>query len=129
MHNALEALVSDITDALVRKDRAYLETVLADDVEIDMVGRPAMRGKTAFLDAFAPEDPAAGANITGSTLDRVITHGTAAAAHGTLSITGTDGVAHDFAFCDLYTFSGHTDRRIRKFQAFVVETHASANRS
>jgi len=129
MPNALETLVRDITDALVRKDRAYLETVLADDIETGMAGRPPMRGKAAFLDSFAPEDPTAGANITGSTLDRVITHGTAAAAHGTLTITSADGVARDFAFCDIYTFSGHKDRRIRKFQAFVVETHASANRS
>jgi ketosteroid isomerase-like protein len=126
MKNALEDLVREITDALVRKDRAYLASVLTDDVDIDNVGRPPTKGKDAFLDLFAPEDPGSGANITGSTLDRVITHGTAAAAHGSLTIAAADGKERNFAFCDLYTFAGHADRRIRKFQAFVVETHASA---
>ncbi|HYI25037.1 MAG TPA: nuclear transport factor 2 family protein [Thermomicrobiales bacterium] len=127
MKNALEELVREITDALVRKDREYLSTVLTDDVQVDMAGRPPMQGAVAFLDAFAPEDPAAGPTITDSTLDRVITHGTAAAAHGTLTITAADGTDRTYAFCDIYTFAGHKDRRVRKFQAFVVETHASAN--
>jgi ketosteroid isomerase-like protein len=127
MNNALEELVREITDALVRKDRAHLASVLTDDVEIENVGRPPLKGKDAFLDLFAPEDPDSGANITGSTLDRVITHGTAAAAHGTLTIAAADGSERTFAFCDLYTFAGHKDRRIRKFQAFVVETFESAN--
>jgi ketosteroid isomerase-like protein len=121
--NAFEDLVRDIVDALGRGDRDYFAPLLTDDVVWRPVGKPSVHGKDAVLEVISrfATDP-----LPEVELEHIITHGRAAAS-GTITAQGADGSTRQVGFCDIYTFTGVKERRIKEFIVYVVPIDLATN--
>jgi len=119
----LQEFIRRVNDAFVRHDTAVFDANLADDVRWTMVGSPAIEGKAAFIAEVMSmaEGPAPDLSVT-----NVITHGTAAAVEGTMTMIDESGARKTYAFCDVYRMSGSKNGKIKEITAYLIELNAGA---
>lgn len=99
-NNAPRKLVlRDITIAWAQGDPGAAVERAADGIVWKRVGEGSVEGKAAFSAAWAEAAPVDPAELR---IHHVITHGTTAAIHATLTTTS----GRRLAFCDVYVFTG-----------------------
>lgn len=110
-------VVARVNAAFAANDTEGFLSCCADDVSWTMVGDETVKGKDDIrkwmtsMEAAPPH----------FTVDYVIAEGDMAAAHGDMTMKGTDGKAESYSYCDLYRFSGD---KIAELRAFVIRTGA-----
>ncbi len=118
-----QEFIRRVNDAFVRHDTAFFEDNVADDVRWTMVGSAPIDGKAAFIAEVVSmeEGPAPELAVT-----NVITHGTAAAVEGTMTMVDESGATKTYAFCDVYRLSGVETGKIEAITAYMIELDTGA---
>lgn len=113
---ARKDVVEDYFEGFRRSDHAQILDCLTDDVVWDLPGHAHLEGKEAFDGEIENEE------FTGSPtlhLDRLVEEGDTVVAIGTGEGTRRTGETYRFAYCDVFTFAGGSDR-IRRVESYLV---------
>lgn len=106
--------LSDFYVAFAERDEEAIRSMLTDDVRLAIVGEETLDGRQSVVDSMDLFLD----GISEITVDNIITHGDTAAANGV--ITADNGDTH--AFCEVFTFEGHTkDANIKSIDSYVIE--------
>jgi hypothetical protein len=103
-----------LNEAFARNDVASILESVTDDIRWNVVGDKIVEGKDAFhkiLEQMAADEPMI------LTVSKIITHGREASVNGTMRTP--DGKT--YAFCDLYSFNGQKNLKIREMTSYVIE--------
>lgn len=117
MSDKHKTVVAQVNAAFAANDTEGFLSCCTDDVSWTMVGDETVKGKDNIRKWMA----SMGATPPQFTVDRVIADGDMAAAHGDMTMKGTDGKPESYSYCDLYRFSGD---KIAELRAFVIRTGA-----
>ncbi|MFS8615620.1 MAG: nuclear transport factor 2 family protein [Solitalea sp.] len=107
-----KTFLKDFNIAFARNDIGFILDHVSEQVSWELVGDRVIRGKT---DMQAALEEMAASPMEEMTLEKIITHGTDAAASGRIKMQGKE-----FAFCDLYRFGGFKGTTLREITSFVV---------
>lgn len=108
-----QEFLEQINEAFARNDTDFIIRNVTDNIKWTAVGDFSVEGKDAFIEAMKQME---GDEPYKLTLHHVITHGKHAAVDGVM--TSVDG--KNYAFCDVYTFSGFKDPKISEMISYVV---------
>lgn len=105
--------LQQLNEAFANNDVDFIIENVTDDVRWTIVGDHIIEGKADFtkaLEAMVVDVPL---NLT---INTIITHGKTAAVNGVMS--SPEGAT--YAFCDIYTFSGFKNPKIRTMTSYVI---------
>lgn len=117
---ARKGVVETYIDGFRRGDLARIVSCLGDDVVWALHGNKTLVGK----DAFAAEAAAGGGVQPALTIDRLIEEGDTVVAMGHGSVPLGDSAPTDFAFCEVFTFTGAVVSRLDTFHIWLGEVQA-----
>lgn len=107
--------LADFYVAFAARDEEAIRSMLTDDVRVAIIGEETFNGRQSFVDSMNLFLD----GISEITIDNIITHGVTAAVNGV--ITADNGDTH--AFCEVFTFEGHTkDANIKSIDSYVIKT-------
>lgn len=109
-----QELLEEFNKAFARNDTDFLADHVTDNIKWTAVGDYSVEGKEAFIKALKSmeaEDP------WEMEIDKIITHGKDAAVNGLMKSNN----GKQYAFCDVYKFSGFKDPKISEMTSYVVE--------
>ncbi|MEX0723566.1 MAG: nuclear transport factor 2 family protein [Gracilimonas sp.] len=111
-----QQLLEQFNKAFARSDTDFILQHVSDTIKWTAVGDFSVEGKEDFrkaLESMTGEEPYE------LDIHKIITHGKEAAVNGV--IKSKDG--KQYAFCDVYTFSGFKDVKIIEMTSYVMEIH------
>jgi ketosteroid isomerase-like protein len=110
--SARKEIVEEYFEGFRHSDHERILALLTDDVAWDLPGFRHLTGKEAFDGEI--ENPAFEGSPT-LTLDRLIEEGDAVVAIGAGIATPKEGDSFEFAFCDVFTFTGDLISRVESY--------------
>jgi len=113
-----EEFLRKFNDAFATNDIDYIVNQLTDDVVWDMVGDQKIIGKEKAREAME-QMGSDSMKVLNMHIDKCITHGREAAVNGTMKMLDK-GNEISFGFCDVYTFSGFKNAKIKAMTSYVV---------
>ena len=116
----LKGVAEKYIDGFRRGDVTEIMSCLSDDVVWALHGDKTLMGK----DAFATEAAAGGGVHAELTIDRLIEKGDTGVAMGHGSVPLGDSAPTDFAFCEVFTFTGAVVSRLDTFHIWLGEVQA-----
>lgn len=106
--------LSDFYVAFAEHDEETILSMLTDDVRLVIIGEKTLEGRQRVVDSIDLFVE----GISEIMVENIITHGDTAAVNGV--INDDNGDTH--AFCEIFTFEGHTkDANIKSIDSFVIE--------
>lgn len=105
-------------EAFAKSDSGFILDNITEDVKWTIIGDKTVEGKEAFAEALKEMEMDTHMELK---IDQIITHGKHASANGELKMPGETTV---WAFCDVYTFSGFKNPRIKEMTSYIVEVKA-----
>ncbi len=115
MKTETQKMLLAFNEAFAKSDITFIEGRVTDDIRWHMIGDRIIDGKEQFLEALqdmAMDEPMK------LTVDHIITHGKSAAVNGTMTVPGSGTVV---AFCDIYTFNGFKNPKIKEMTSYGIE--------
>lgn len=113
-----ESFLRTFNDAFLTNDIDFIVSQLSEDVIWNMVGDQKITGKEKVREAM--EQMGSGTmKVVEMTIEKCITHGREAAVNGTMKMLDK-GNEITFGFCDVYTFSGFKNAKIKELTSYVV---------
>lgn len=109
-----QELLEKFNNAFARNDTDFIVNHVTDNIKWTAGSDFTVEGKEAFTEALKNM---ASAEPWEMEIDKIITHGKDAAVNGIMK--SKDG--KQYAFCDVYTFSGFKDPKISEMISYVVE--------
>lgn len=109
-----QELLEKFNKAFARNDTDFLADHVTANIKWTAVGDFSVEGKESFIKTLKNME---GDEPWEMEIDKVITHGKDAAVNGTMK--SKDG--KQYAFCDVYRFSGFKDPKIIEMTSYVVE--------
>lgn len=109
-----QELLEEFNKAFSNNDTDFLANHVTDNIKWTAVGDFSVEGKEAFRKAL---ESMTGADPYELKISKIITHGKEAAVNGIMK--SNDG--KQYAFCDVYTFSGFKNPKISEMTSYVVE--------
>ncbi len=109
-------LLKKINEAFAKSDIEFILEHVTDSIKWTAVGDFIVEGKEAFSTALKQMEANEPYEIN---IHKIITHGNDAAVNGTM--TSKDG--QEYAFCDVYKFSGFKETKISEMTSYVVEIY------
>jgi len=100
-----------------RGDHAQILSCLADDVVWALHGYKTLQGKEVF-DAEIEDEGFEGSPTL--TIDRLIEEGDTLACTGGGSVAEKGGTRREFAFCEVFSFTGHAVRRLDTYHVWLT---------
>lgn len=104
-----------INEAFAKSDTAFIVDNVTNDITWNVMGDQSISGKEDFEKALQQMEQDEPMELT---IKNIITHGKSAAVDGVMTIPGGD---KQYAFCDVYTFSGFKEPKIKEMTSYVVE--------
>lgn len=113
-----EQFLQKLNEAFAQSDTEYLLDQVTEDITWNIVGDKTIQGKAAFeADLKSMES----VNTYELDIANVITHGKSASVNGTMKMKTPEGTEHTYAFCDIYTFNGFKNAKIKEMTSYVIE--------
>lgn len=109
-----QELLEEFSKAFARNDTDFLVSHVSENIKWTAVGDFTVEGKEAFTEALKSMEADEPWEME---IDRIITHGKDAAVNGIMKTKG----GKQYAFCDVYTFSGFKNPKISEMTSYVVE--------
>ena len=109
-----EKLLQSINEAFAKSDIDFIIEHVTDDISWTAVGDFTVTGKEAFsetLKSMQSEEP------YHLEIKNIITHGNSAAVDGLMKSSN----GKTYAFCDIYSFEGFSDPKIKEMTSYVIE--------
>lgn len=113
--------LQQLNEAFANSDTEYLAANVTDDIQWTVVGDRTVRGKEAFVEALKEMEADEPMELT---IHNIITHGDTASVDGIMKMPGGSGNGKAYAFCDVYTFSGFKNPKVKEMTSYVIETEA-----
>ncbi|MEU6188055.1 nuclear transport factor 2 family protein [Nocardia sp. NPDC047038] len=108
-------VLRDYSIAVAEHNTEVLLSTVADDVEWEIVGQQAVRGKADVATAL---DTAVGRQVVTLHVDSIITHGNEGAVSSRMIFRG----GGELRCCDVYKFSGHSKAaKIKRITSYWIE--------
>ena len=107
-------ILRKLNEAFAESNIDFLIENVTDDIEWTAVGDFSVKGKEQFIktmEKIKSDDPFK------LEIENIITHGNSAAVNGKM----TSSKGERYAFCDVHTFSGFKEPKIKKMISYVVE--------
>ncbi|WP_199535621.1 nuclear transport factor 2 family protein [Rhodohalobacter sp. SW132] len=117
-----QELLEKFNEAFARNDTDFVINHVTDSIKWSVVGDFKVEGKEAFTKALKKMK---GDEPLELEIDKVITHGKDASVNGIMK--SKNGV--QYAFCDVYTFSGFKNPKIREMTSYVIEVKSENSSS
>jgi hypothetical protein len=114
MKTSNQILLEKFNDAFARGDTDFILEHVTDTIRWEIVGDQSAAGKEAFaalLQNMVMDEPME------LTIHNIITHGKSAALNGIMKAAN----GAQFAFCDIYIFSGFKNPKIRQITSYALE--------
>ena len=111
-----KAIIEQVNAAFAENNLEKVLSFCTDDFIWTMVGEATVKGKDAirkWIASMNVQPPRLMIQQIVAEGDTVITHG------GMMMKSGQDAVAHSYAFCDIYRFTGD---KVAELTAFVIQT-------
>lgn len=107
-----------VNEAFVNYDIEFLSQNVTDDVKWTVIGDMSVEGKEAFVKAL---EDMKGGHAMDLKIDHIITHGNMASVNGTIEMDEGSGKKSNYAFCDVYLFSGFKNPKIKELTSYVIK--------
>lgn len=108
-----QELLQNINEAFANNDMDFILKHVTDDIKWTVAGDFLVEGKQDFAEALKSMESEEPYDLK---ISHIITHGKHAAVDGVM--TTTDG--KQYAFCDVYTFSGFKNPKVKEMRSYVV---------
>ncbi len=106
-----EQFLRKLNEAFARSDTDYIIEQVTEDITWNIVGDKIIQGIGAFeADLKSMES----VNTYELDIAHIITHGKSASVNGTMKMKTPEGTEHTYAFCDVYTFNGFKNAKIKE---------------
>lgn len=109
-----QKLLEEFNKAFSKNDTAFISDHVTDNIKWTAVGDFSVEGKEAFIKALKSMESDEPLELE---IKKIITHGKDAAVNGVMKTKG----GKQYAFCDVYKFSGFKDPKISEMISYVVE--------
>jgi hypothetical protein len=109
-----QELLKKLNEAFAKNDADFVVQQVTDNIKWTAIGDFSIEGKEAFtqtLKEMISDEPSE------LEIHNIITHGRDAAVNGLMK--STDG--KQYAFCDVYKFSGFKDPKISEMTSYAIE--------
>lgn len=113
-----DIFLQKINKAFETGDLEFFTDHITEDIKWEIVGETRIKGKAAFIEYLKMMGTY---EITQVKIKHIITNATTAAVDGTMKAETKDGVKKNFAFCDIYDFTGENDPKIKSITSFALE--------
>lgn len=100
--------------AFAEGDISFIIDNVSDDITWNIVGDKFIQGKNDFAEALKDMKNKAVVELT---IHNIITHGKEGAVNGTLILENEE----QYAYCDVYQFSGAKGANLKSIQSYVIE--------
>lgn len=111
--------LQELNEAFANSDTDYIAEYVTDDIRWMIVGDRTVQGKEAFVEALKEME---GDEPMELTIHHIITHGRTASVDGVMKMPDGSGDGKAYAFCDVYTFSGFKNPKVKEMTSYVIET-------
>src|SRR6266481_5224350 len=122
MSDKNKQIVEEINAAFATGDAETFLSHCSEDVSWTMVGEKANKGKSEIREWMASMKDTEPPKFT---FDRLIADDNAVVCSGDMLMKNKEGVAEEYAFCDIYEFSGD---KIVDLQSFVVKENPAGEK-
>lgn len=109
-----QELLEAFNKAFARNDTHFVVNHVSENIKWTVVSDFTVEGKEAFTEALKSMESEEPWEME---IDKIITHGKDAAVNGIMKTKG----GKQYAFCDVYKFSGFNDPKISEMTSYVVE--------
>ncbi|MDX1642668.1 MAG: nuclear transport factor 2 family protein [Balneolaceae bacterium] len=103
-----------VNEAFAKSNIDFIVEHITEDIEWTVIGDFSVKGKKDFTDAMKKMASEQAFQLE---IKNIITHGNSAAVDGVMK--SPDG--KEYAFCDVYKFSGFKNPKIKKMTSYVLE--------
>lgn len=114
MKTGNQIFLEKFNEAFAKNDTNYILEHVTDDIHWEIVGDKTVEGKDAFSEALKLMQQNEPLSMT---IHHIITHGKHASVNGVMRTS--DG--RSYGFCDVVTFSGFKNPKIKKMSSYSIE--------
>jgi ketosteroid isomerase-like protein len=109
-----EKLLQQVNEAFAKNNTDFIIKHVTDDISWTVVSDFTVKGKELFSEALKSMQNEKPFHLE---IKNIITHGYSAAVDGLMK----SAEGKTYAFCDVYSFRGFTDPKIKEMTSYVIE--------
>ncbi len=106
--------IKDFNLAFAECNVDFIADCFSEDATWQMIGGPAWNGKAAIIEALKTMSDGDASELI---MDTIVSSDNKCAASGVLKYSN----GRDIAYCDVYTFTANTNKKIRTLKAYAIE--------
>lgn len=114
MKTGNQILLEKLNKAFAKNDTEFISEQVTHDITWNIIGDRVVEGKEAFKNVLKEMQQDKPLDLT---IHNIITHGKSAAVNGVM--TAAEGKS--YGFCDVYTFNGFKNPKIKQMTSYAIE--------